>query len=328
MNHSSYAPFAWRGRVDAQEAGPSERWHQRMRPFDAGTRGGVVLLGFAVDEGVRRNDGRPGAAAGPQALRAALANMPVLGETALADAGDVRCQDGQLEAAQSQLARSVAQVVRQHALPLVLGGGHEMAWGTFQGLVQALQAPPTDAAPRNILIVNLDAHFDLRQAAEANSGTPFRQMQEWCTAHGQAFNYQVFGISRFANTRALFTRADTMGVQYWMDEALQDPAQLEQACTALDLALSSCDAAYLTVCLDVLPAEKAPGVSAPAALGVPLAHVERLIDRVAASGRLRAADIAELNPAFDQDGRTARVAARIAARIARQYAQAVNAHGA
>jgi arginase family enzyme len=34
---------------------------------------------------------------------------------------------------------------------------------------------------------------------------------------------------------------------------------------------------YPTVCLDVLPGAQAPGVSAPAPLGVPLAHVEALI---------------------------------------------------
>ena len=74
---------------------------------------------------------------------------------------------------------------------------------------------------------------------------------------------------------------------------------------------------YLTVCLDVLPAATAPGVSAPGVLGVPLAHVERLIYLVAGSGRLIAADIAELNPQADRDATTARVAARLVARIVR-----------
>ena len=64
----------------------------------------------------------------------------------------------------------------------------------------------------------------------------------------------------------------------------------------------------------------APGVSAPAPLGLPLAHVEALVDQVLASGRVLAADLAELNPLLDEGGRTARVAARLAARIARGFA--------
>ena len=51
-------PFVWQGRVDAEEIGTSSRWHLRVQPFTAASRGGVALIGFAVDEGVRRNGGR------------------------------------------------------------------------------------------------------------------------------------------------------------------------------------------------------------------------------------------------------------------------------
>jgi formiminoglutamase len=304
-------PFAWRGRVDAEETGVSTRWHQHVRPAADDSHDGVTLIGFAVDEGVRRNGGRTGAALGPQALRGALAGLPVLGEPALWDAGDVSCDEGTLEAAQAQLGERVAGAMARGSLPLVLGGGHEVAWGTFQGIVK--HRP--DAS--RLLVLNFDAHFDLRVAAQANSGTPFRQMHDWCTERGQAFNYRVFGISRFANTQALFDRAHALGVRYALDDSLQDANGLSEAQQALAAELAACDAVYLTVCLDVLPGTQAPGVSAPAPLGVPLAHVERLIDQVLASGRVVAADIAELNPSLDRDGLTARVAARLAARIAR-----------
>lgn len=303
--------FEWRGRIDAEETGVSTRWHQHVKPVADDSQGGVTLIGFAVDEGVRRNAGRTGAALGPPALRGALAGMPVLGEPALWDAGDVGCTDGALETAQAQLGERVAAALARGSLPLVFGGGHEMAWGTFQGIVQARP----DAS--RLLVINLDAHFDLRVAAQANSGTPFRQMHDWCTERGQTFNYRVFGISCFANTQALFDRARTMGVRHWLDESLQDAAGLRDAQEALAIDLARCDAVYLTVCLDVLPGAQAPGVSAPAPLGVALAQVERLIDQVLGSGRVVAADIAELNPSLDRDGLTARVAARLAARIAR-----------
>jgi formiminoglutamase len=182
--------FTWQGRNDTEESGDTSRWHHRVRPFNEQAQGGVALIGFAVDEGVRRNGGRPGAAQGPQALRGALANVPVLGEPALWDAGDVIGEGQSLEDAQSELATRVAQAMAQGCRPLVLGGGHEVAWGSFQGLMRArpdLQRP---------LIVNLDAHFDLRQAAQGNSGTPFRQMADWCQAQGRPFHYHVLGISR------------------------------------------------------------------------------------------------------------------------------------
>ena len=311
MSSPEHSPFVWQGRVDVEESGPSPRWHQHVRPFADDSRGGVALVGFAVDEGVRRNGGRPGAAEGPLLLRKALAGLPVLGEPAVWDAGDVACADGQLEAAQDALAQRVARAMAQGCVPLVLGGGHEVAWGTFQGFMHARPQA------QRVLVVNFDAHFDLRRAAQGNSGTPFRQMQEWCMSHARPFDYRVVGISQFANTQALFDRADALGVRYVLDDALQSEAGLLQAQAALEHDMAQCDAVYLTIDLDVLPGGVAPGVSAPAPLGMPLALVERLVDAVLASRKLVAADIAEFNPAFDRDGLTAKVAARLVARIAR-----------
>ncbi len=320
-SHEVLTPFTWQGRVDAEDSGPTLRWHQHVQPLVTSSRGGITLIGFAVDEGVRRNVARTGAAEGPNALRSALANLPVLGEPALYDAGDVHCENGELEAAQGELAARVASALARESLPIVLGGGHEMAWGSFQGVMRAL------APNQRLLIVNLDAHFDLREAAQGNSGTPFLQMHAWCTANARPFNYRVFGISEYANTQALFDRAKAIGVRHWLDDDLQNAAGLEAARQALAADLQWADAAYLTVCMDVFPGGQAPGVSAPAALGVSVAAVQVLIDEVLVSGRLVAADLAELNPSLDHDGLTARVAARLAARIARGAARRPNPDG-
>lgn len=303
--------FVWQGREDPEEQGDSRRWHQVMQAWGPQAKGGCALIGFAVDEGVRRNGGRPGAADGPAACRKFLANMPVLGEPNLWDAGDVRCVAGDLEAAQIQLATQVAAALQQGCRPLVMGGGHEVAWGTFLGLVQA--RPEV----KRWLIINLDAHFDLRQARAANSGTPFLQIQQWCEAQGLPFDYRVLGISPYGNTRALFDRADALGVRYWLDETLQDPAGVAQAQQQLAIDLQACEAVYLTTCLDVLPGAQAPGVSAPSPLGVPLAVVEAVLTQVLASGKVAAFDVAELNPSLDRDGLTARIAARLLAKVAR-----------
>jgi len=68
---------------------------------------------------------------------------------------------------------------------------------------------------------------------------------------------------------------------------------------------------YLSFDIGVLPAHQAPGCSAPAALGVELDLLLPLIGHIKKSGKLILADIAEVNPVFDIDNCTARVAARI-----------------
>jgi formiminoglutamase len=113
----------------------------------------------------------------------------------------------------------------------------------------------------------------------------------------------------------LFERARALEVLWRLDEQLTAD-RLGETREALAGFVGSVDRVYLTLCLDVLPAAVAPDVSAPAARGIGLDIVEPLVDEVVRSGKLAIADIAEMNPRYDIDARTARVAARLAARVA------------
>src|SRR5262245_52579389 len=100
--------------------------------------GRAVLVGFPQDEGVRRNGGRPGAAEAPDAIRhwlyrltpwdgrtgTNLARLPPL------DLGNLRLRGG-LEETQHDLGRVIAALLERGAVPVVLGGGHETAYGHF-----------------------------------------------------------------------------------------------------------------------------------------------------------------------------------------------------
>ena len=309
---TGFDPANWQGRVDAEETDFAQRWHQAVGPLKAG-EAGLTLLGLASDAGVTRNHGRPGATAGPDALRQALATIPLPAPAALFDAGNIICQGDQLETAQASFAAALADLLGKGQRVIGLGGGHEIAYASYLGLFNTLQARG-EQQPK-IGIINLDAHFDLRAGQLASSGTPFRQIQELTAANHTGFSYLCLGVSAFANTAALFTRARQFGVQWWQDEDMR-PDQLPALCQAIIKFAASVDHLYLTICLDVLPPALAPGVSAPSARGVELAVIEPLIDQIISSGKLRLADIAELNPSLDQDKRTARVAARLVARIA------------
>ncbi|MCF5719427.1 formimidoylglutamase [Aeromonas veronii] len=297
----------WQGRQDPEDGELALRWHDKVQPWAAGAQeaAGVVLLGFACDEGVRRNKGRVGAAAAALAVRKLLANTAWHLNRPVYDGGDVSCPDGDLDAAHGHLAERVAAALDVGHFPLVLGGGHEVAFGSWSGLNRHL------GGSGKVGIINLDAHFDLRMKQElASSGTPFFQIAEQCIAQGTPFHYACLGVAETANTQALFARADELGVWYVKDEAMSERA-LPTLLSGLDAFIADCDHLYLTIDLDVLPAAVMPGVSAPAARGVELAVIEPLIAHIRASGKLRLADLAEYNPTLDQDNRSARVAARL-----------------
>jgi formiminoglutamase len=311
---------SWSGRRDREEGPEPLRWHEVVQPIASGAGRGTAFLGFACDAGVARNQGRTGAAEGPRALRQALSNLPLVTERVLYDVGDVACAGDALEPAQREYASTVARLLTTGYRVVGLGGGHEIALGAFEGLAASL-APHT-SVPR-IGIVNFDAHLDLRAGERATSGTPFRQIAELCATWGWPFEYFCIGASRYANTGALFARADALGVRYRLDEQL---ALFDLAAARADLAafISRVDCIYLTLCLDVLPASVAPGVSAPAARGVSMEVIEPLATDIARSGRLRLFDVAELCPRYDIDSRTARTAARLIASVVDGWAATAN----
>jgi formiminoglutamase len=318
--HRPVDPTRWQGRVDAEEGPRARRWHQEVRPLSAGAAPGAALLGFACDEGVRRNQGRVGAAEGPGALRRALAGLAWHGARPVHDAGDVVVEEEALEEAQEELGAHVARLLGDGHLPLVVGGGHEVAYGSFLGLAAHLaraggaQAPGPGGTSR-VGVVNLDAHLDLR-AGRASSGTPFRQIAEACAGRGWPFRYLCVGVDEASNTAALLDTAARLGAA-WRRDRDCTPARLAEVRGMLAAFLDLVDRIHLTVDLDALPAHVAPGVSAPAARGLALEVAEALVDDVVASGKLALFEVAELNPRLDVDGRTAKVAARLVAQVAR-----------
>lgn len=321
MSTRAYEESTWQGRDDGD--GPEHRrWHQQVRRTMATSTspnhaaapspetlhaGGVALVGFASDEGVRRNGGRQGAAEAPDALRAALAPLALHTDVPLRDAGTVVIDGEDLESGHDALGDVVAHELDTpgNRFVVVLGGGHETAYGSYLGRTRAARL---DAA--RVGVLNLDAHFDLRQAERPTSGTPFLQMATADEEAGRTFDYTVLGIAEPSNTRVLFDTADRLGVRYVLDVDAQ-PTHLEEVLRSVDEILARVDAVHLSIDLDVLPAAVAPGVSAPAAYGVPVEILDAVCRRVASSGKLAVLDIVELCPRLDVDGRTAKTAARL-----------------
>ncbi len=302
----------WTGRVDTADGPDALRWHQMVKPLVPDGEPGVVLVGFACDEGVRRNGGRVGAKDGPSAIRASLANLAWRESQAVYDAGDVRCDNGDMEGAQSRLAEVVAEAIRVGHRPLIIGGGHETAWGTFQGIVA------TTKPKAKIGVINIDAHLDLRADEPGNSGTPFAQIARWCETNRRPFRYLCLGVAEPANTKALFARAEELKAEWFRDFDL-GPWSIQIIQRVVAEFVESVDHVHLSIDLDVLPAATMPAVSAPAACGVPLESVEPLAGRILADGKVVATDIVELNPAFDIDSRGARTAARLAWIVAERW---------
>lgn len=296
----------WSGRLDDEDGELGTRWHQkiemkRMDELTVSSDDKIALIGFCSDEGVKRNKGRVGAAGAPDAIRRALANLPYQPDSqhSIYDFGNIELEDDQLEAARSLQIDVVADLIKHHYLPIVLGGGHETALGDYLALAEGHQ---------NIGIINIDAHYDLRIPVEhSTSGTPFFEMAHHSELSGTPFHYFVIGIQETGNTRALFQRAEDLGVETVLADEVH--IDLNFALRKLEDFIAGLDVVYLSLDLDVLDGAFAPGVSAPSVNGLTPMQVKTIIQTVKNSGKLKLFDVVELNPNYDQDNRTAKLAA-------------------
>lgn len=295
----------WQGRFDGEDA-LHHRIFQRVRleaDYASIKPKDFVLHGFAVDEGVRRNKGRVGAKDAPDIIRQNMTNFPVIQpEFVLRDFGNVYCEDQNLEKAQAELAQKVGQALMSGGKSVVLGGGHEVMYAHYQGLKNAFP-------DRRIGIINIDAHFDNREpdgAVGPSSGTGF-----WQIAQDGELNSLHIGIQKNSNTLKLFDTAHQFGMQYILADELYFE-NLPKLYEQLDAFMSAVDILYLTVCMDTFNAAIAPGVSAASYNGIFAdAAFMHLYRRILDSVKLCALDVAEVHPDYDQDNRTARLAASL-----------------
>ncbi len=259
----------------------------------------AVLLGFPSDEGVRRNGGRVGAAQGPQALRNTLYHFApdarsermddLLGHTR--DLGDLEIS-GDVESDQRNLGETVAHHLARGVFVIVLGGGHEASYGHFLGYA---------FAERRVEILNWDAHADVRELKEGkgHSGSPFRQAIE--DSSGACRRYSVAGLQPHVVARAHLELVQRQGRAVWWDEV--SPRYIEVLYSGVE------PPTLVSFDLDAVSQAEAPGVSAPNPSGLSSDLWLKAAFEAGRSTAVTSADVVELNPRFDPDGQTARLAA-------------------
>ncbi len=210
----------------------------------------------------------------------------------ISDIGDVQIV-GDVARDQETLADILRPYLEAGTVCIILGGGHETAYGHFLGRLRA---------GHEVSIVNLDVHADVRDLinGQPHSGSSFRQ----ALLHPDypARSYHVFGLSPHcvSNTHLRFMDAHPGG-RIWTIESSAD--RFDQLLDTVDGDL------LVTFDLDALDQSVAPGVSAPTVGGLNQKTWFRIARSVGACNRIQSIDISEMNPVYDVDGRTARVAA-------------------
>jgi formiminoglutamase len=315
MSHQNPSPSLWTGR----SAENIEYWHQAVISIndlnfneDNDLRK-IGVLGYAGDEGVRRNGGRIGAALGPDAIR------KVMGSTAfhlkygtqIFDYGTIQTEKNDMESSHALISKSVTTLLQTKHFPVLFGGGHDLAYAHASGVFEYLKEKD-----EKLGIINLDAHFDLRplQNRQGHSGSPFLQLSQ---ENPHQFHYLCLGIQRAANPRSLFETANHTNTK-WMTMEDFRMNNWEVIQEKILWFLDSVNKVYLSIDMDGFSSAFAPGVSAPSPMGFSPDIAFKVFELIASSKKLISLDVVELNPTYDQDQATARLAARCTEYILRK----------
>lgn len=232
-----------------------------------------ALLGIQEDIGPRANLGRAGANQAFAASLAQLANLQsnrylqgeqcvIVGQITLENELDKQASLETLRQATAELDHhviTICQAIFKVGLePIVIGGGHNNAYGLLTAAKQAFNTP--------LAAVNLDPHSDFRPREGRHSGNGF----SYAAANGALDYYHILGLHELKNSESTLEQLSLFGAnwhsfqQIWVRREISLSEALSQIChnlnhTNLPVALE----------LDVDAIAKMPS-SASSFAGVPL----------------------------------------------------------
>ena len=282
----------------------------------------VHIVGAASGRGARNG----GCEAGPEALRRSVLSTRLwrAGLNPLWDsifcAGSETDDTEAVRGVCSRLAQRVRGIAARDAFPLVLGGDHSCAIGTWSGVASAIR-------PRGRLgLIWVDAHMDAHTPATSPSAALHGMPLACLLGHGEpslvalmegsplaANDVCLVGVRSFEPDEAeLLSR---LGVRVFSGDEVDRRGLAEVMAEAREIVTRNTTAFGITIDLDVIDPAEAPGVGTPVPWGIECAALAHALAAVSSDPRLAAAEIAEYNPHADKDGHTAHVAVELAAAL-------------
>ncbi len=217
-----------------------------------------------------------------------------------------------------ELARHTAASSARGHLPLVLGGDHSCAIGTWKGIAQATPGP--------LGLIWIDAHMDAHTPATTESGKLHGMPVACLMGYGDAAltgigdgarldprHVCLVGIRSFEAGEA--TLLQRLGVRVITMTEVRERG-LESALGEARTIATNGTAGYgLSVDLDGIDPGQAPAVGSPVDGGLNAPELLAALARHAIDPALRGLEIVEYNPHLDADARTIALVPAIAAAV-------------
>ncbi|MCX6738738.1 MAG: formimidoylglutamase [Candidatus Parcubacteria bacterium] len=294
------------GGIDKNKDDP--RFANMVQTWDRKSQIDIGIVGVPYDGGVLASGGRVGASLAPDAIRGQLLKYGTatnivygadLRTLTIADCGNVVIGK---DITYSRVFGSLMEVLNSAKTAIVFGGGHDISYET----ISALSAWHSV----NIGGANVDAHFDVRPMVEGKitSGTPFRRLIEGTLLSGN--NFFEIGAQGHTNAKAHaeYLREKKATIIFLHEVRRKG---IDVVMQEFEKKTKDCKALFVSIDIDAIASAFAPGSSAPSPAGLFPSDVFRFAYLAGQNPKVRLFEIMEMNPMYDTDERTARLAANI-----------------
>jgi formiminoglutamase len=264
----------------------------------------LVIVGCPQDEGVRRNNGRVGAADAPDAIREQFYQLTTFNiKRKIFDLGNIE-NKGTLEETHDLMTAVVSQILRDGKRAIVLGGGNDISYADGRAMADIY-------GPEWWIGVNIDSHLDVRIAPERNSGTHYRQLLDGGHLLPQYF-YEVAYQSHYCSP-IYYRYIRDLGVNRISLELLRSreeaDIELKEGVRQKFIGHSSSMNTFFGFDMDAVRSADAPGTSASSPLGLRAGEFITLVKYAASLANTKIIEFTEVNPRFDVDNRTTKLVA-------------------
>jgi formiminoglutamase len=264
----------------------------------------IVILGCPQDEGVRRNNGRVGAADAPNAIREQFYRLtPFNIKRRLFDIGDV-VLGSTLEETHDTHCAIAKQILLDGKRLIVLGGGNDISYPDGRAVAEVF-------GREKWIGINVDSHLDVRIAEQRNSGTPYRQLLEEGYLLPSCF-YEVAYQTHYASP-IYYKYLRDLGVHRISLELLrsreQPDVELKEQIRQRFIGQSASLNTFFGFDIDSVRSADAPGSSAPSPLGLRAGEFITLVKYAASLANTKLIEFSEVNPKYDMDNRTTKLVA-------------------
>jgi agmatinase len=267
----------------------------------------VAILGVPMDDALSN---RPGTRYGPRAIRQSdesggppyrphmLLGTDPFSEMKVVDYSDVETVPGDVARSHAEIHRRVSEICQAGVVPVILGGDHSLS-------EPAMTAVADRYGHGAVGVIHFDAHADTAltlAGVELSHGTPMRRVVDSGAIPGDRF-LQI-GLRGWWPEPDEFAWMRQAGFRWWtayeLDERGFD--------TCIDEVMEIADEwehVYLTVDIDSLDPAFAPGTGTPVPGGLTSRELLRAVRRICSALPVRAMDLVEVSPPYDNGGITA-----------------------